>query len=201
MDPGNRKESGTTETQCASKRETCHWIRSGRRAEFPDLPALSGDKSAAFGGLSARRLALVLPGRGSAIEDYSGALMVKFRAVTEADRNVLAEWISRDSGHAGKVVPDFFMDGSDVASVYVIEDEKGPVMAVRAEADRDTMRLHIQFCNSPRRSLNSLQEGYPVVRNDAKNRGFKTMTFSSCSPALIRFLAGMGFEAEVRTEL
>jgi hypothetical protein len=127
--------------------------------------------------------------------------MVKFRAVTEDDRHMLSEWIASDKGHAGKVGPDFWMDGSALASVYVIEDEKGPVMAVRSEADRDTMRLHIQFCNSPRRSLNSLQEGYPVVRADAKNRGFRCMTFSSCSPALIRFLSGMGFEAEVRTEI
>jgi hypothetical protein len=121
--------------------------------------------------------------------------MVKFRAVKEEDREEIVKWME------GRGSPEPFLCGNELASVYAIDDEKGTVMYVRTEANDCAMRIHIQFCLSARRSFNSLKEGFPVVRADAKNRGFREIVFDSVSPALIRHMIGMGFRAEMKVDI
>lgn len=128
-------------------------------------------------------------------------LVVKFRAVTEDDRRQITEWIINDPAHAGIVSPDSLMDGNGTASVYALEDDRGTVMYVRQEPERERMRIHIQFGPSARRSLNALKAGYPIVKADAKNRGFKEIVFDSLSPALIRSVVDLGFTIECKAVL
>lgn len=127
-------------------------------------------------------------------------MSVTFRAVTENDRTQVESWIASDPAHRN-VSADLLLDGNGSASVYAIEDDKGTVMYVRQETEGSCVRLHAQFCTSSKRSFNSLKEAYPVVKADAKARGFTGIIFDSVSPALVRCMMDLGFKAECRAEL
>jgi hypothetical protein len=127
--------------------------------------------------------------------------VIKFRAVNEGDRHALTEWIVNDPGHAGRISPDFFLDGNGVASVVGVEDAKGPVIFIRSEVEGETIRLHMQFSPQKKRVIQALREGFSFVKADAKKRGFKRLTFDSLSPALVRCVMEMGFKAECFMEI
>jgi len=87
-------------------------------------------------------------------------------------------------------------------SCYAVEDELGPLIFVRQETSGEDTVLHLQFANCGRKKIfNALREGYPLVAEDARQRGFKRVRFTSQSPALIRTMLEMGFHAELIAEL
>lgn len=97
---------------------------------------------------------------------------------------------------------DFFLIPGKFHSLYAVEDDQGTVMYVRQEGQAHKMRVHIQFGGNSRRVLDALREGLPMVMQDAKGRGFKSLVFDSQSPALTRFMVSeFKFMAELEMAL
>lgn len=106
-----------------------------------------------------------------------------------------------DEAHKG-MDAGFWEATSHGISCYCVEDEQGPLIYVRQENLGETTRLHLQFANCSRKKIfNALKEGYPLVAADARERGFKRVSFDSTSPALIRTMLEMGFRAEMVADL
>lgn len=132
--------------------------------------------------------------------------MIKFRATTSEDKPTIGTWIANDPWHRDKIDASFFADGEGKASCYCIEDDEGAAMFVRQEAEGEATRLHVQFpvdsAETRQRVAAALQEAYPIVAQDAKIRGFKSVVFDSESSALIRYMVEhFGFVAELRASL
>lgn len=127
--------------------------------------------------------------------------MVKFRTVKEEDRAEIDAWIASDPGHVGKMTADFFIRIPLTSIACVLEDDKGPAMYVRFDDEGRSTRAHIQFAPDRRRIVRALEEGYPAVAQTMKARGFHAIIFDSCSPALMKWMAGFGFTFEGRAAL
>jgi hypothetical protein len=129
--------------------------------------------------------------------------MITFRRSVPEDRERIERWIELDERHNG-MPADFWLQTIEGAvSCYMVEDENGPIIAVRQEVTtEETTTLHLQFANCGRKKIvRALAEGYPLVAEDARQRGFKRIFFRSLSPALVRTMMGMGFRAELIAEL
>lgn len=127
--------------------------------------------------------------------------MISFRRTVPEDLLTIAEWIARDKGHAGMDASFFTQTGPGV-SCFTIEDEIGPAIFVRQEVAGTTVRLHTQFPISRKRVAKALEQAYPLVANDARARGYRTIRFESRSLALIRFMLGkFNFKADLISEL
>lgn len=124
--------------------------------------------------------------------------MAKFRPVKETDRSEIQAWIDADPGHAGRMTADFFIVPGKFHSLYAVGDEDGTVMYIRQESDGPLRcRAHIQFGPDKRRIMNVFREGFPLVMEDAKKRGFVSLVFDSTSPALVKWMmCEFGFSAE-----
>lgn len=127
--------------------------------------------------------------------------MISFRKTVPEDLPTIADWIAQDKGHAG-MEPTFFTTPAEGASCYTIEDEQGPCIFVRQEVAGTSTRLHTQFPISRKRVAKALREAYPLVANDAKERGYRTIKFESKSLALIRFMfQNFDFRADLIADL
>ena len=127
--------------------------------------------------------------------------MISFRRTEPGDLLRITDWIAQDEPHADMDASFFTADGP-LVSCYTIEDETGPVIFVRQEGCGEYTRLHTQFPQDRKRVVKALEEAYPLVAEDAKQRGFKTLRFESGSIALIRFmLQHFGFRADLIAEL
>jgi hypothetical protein len=128
--------------------------------------------------------------------------MVKFRKVTDADKPEVQAWIDADASHRGKIEPEFYLTQGKHHAVYAVGDEEGTVMYVRHEAEGSKIRMHIQFCTDRRRIMKAMREGFPLIKNDAKTRGFTGIVFYTHSPALVKFVVGeLGFRADCEAVL
>jgi hypothetical protein len=114
--------------------------------------------------------------------------MAKFRAVKEADRSEIETWIEADPGHAGRMTADFFLIPGKDHSLYAVGDEEGTVMYIRCNSEASKMRAHIQFGPDKKRIKEVFRSGWPVVMDDARQRGFKSIVFDSCSPTLVKWM-------------
>jgi hypothetical protein len=114
----------------------------------------------------------------------------------------IRRWIELDPAHKGMDV-HFWATTQEGVSCYMVEDENGPIIAVRQEATTpEVTTMHLQFANCGRQKIvRALKEGYPLVAEDARQRGFKRVRFESHSPALIRTMMEMGFHAELIAKL
>ena len=117
----------------------------------------------------------------------------------------LSEWIARDKPHRDRCIPaQFFIDAAKGSSCYTIQDNDGPVIFVRQEVVGTMTRLHTQFPSGfgmRKRVANALAEAHPLVREDAKERGFKSIRFETESLALIRFMWKFDFRADLIQDL
>jgi hypothetical protein len=118
--------------------------------------------------------------------------LIKFRPTSEQDKELIADWIERDPDHRGRCSADFWLPGDPDIEQYVVEDEEGPVMFVRAEK---LMRLHVQFSPNRIRVAPAIDEFTPWISNEAKKRGYKQLIFESVFKPLIRFLGKRGFRS------
>lgn len=118
---------------------------------------------------------------------------VVFREVTEEDRKQVTEWIAADASHHGIVDPDFYLHGNSNSSVYALGDGEGTAFYVRQEAHGEMVRMFIQFGPDKRRILEVFEQAYPIVKQDAQLRGFKSILFSTCSPTMVRWMTRFGF--------
>jgi hypothetical protein len=127
--------------------------------------------------------------------------LIHFRRTVADDLLTISGWIQADPGHLNDDV-NFWLNTGPGVSCYALGDETGVVMFVRQETEGANSRLHVQFAPFDRkRIVRVLREGYPLVAQDAKDRGFHRIVFSSESPALIRTMLEMGFKAELAAEL
>jgi hypothetical protein len=124
--------------------------------------------------------------------------MAKFRAVKEEDRSEIETWIAADPGHAGKMTADFFLEAGKTHSLYAVGDEEGTAMYIRCELSGPyRMRAHIQFGPDKKRIMKCFRDGWPLVMDDAKKRGFKSVLFDSTSPTLVKWMMSeFKFKAE-----
>lgn len=130
------------------------------------------------------------------------SLLVKFRAVSEADRLEIDKWIEADDSHRGQITADKFLVAGRTWALYAVGDEQGAVMYVRQESEGSKTRMHIQFSPDRRRAIAVMREGFPYVAADAKKRGFKAVVFYSHSPALVKFvISNLGFRADCEAQL
>jgi hypothetical protein len=127
--------------------------------------------------------------------------MISFRRTVPEDLLAIERAVELDKAHRG-MDANFWTATAKGISCYVVEDEQGPLIFVRQEALVETTVLHLQFVNCSRKKIfSALREGYPLVAEDARQRGFKFVRFESQSPALIRTMMDLGFRAELVAEL
>ena len=127
--------------------------------------------------------------------------MIRFRRTVPEDMLTIGIWISRDEEHEG-IDPVFFATTIPGVSCYAVQADGQDVMFVRQEVDGETVVLHIQFSPFDRRRIvNALREGYLLMANDARQRGFKRVRFESKSKALVRTMLDLGFRAELIADL
>lgn len=119
--------------------------------------------------------------------------MLKYRPVTEDDREKLVEWIAADADHCEKCDPDFWLKPEEGVRLFAVQDEQDDVFFVRAE---NVMRLHIQFCSvSERKRLaKAIDEFTPMIAEGARQQKYKQLIFESIFKPLIRFLSKRGFK-------
>ena len=127
--------------------------------------------------------------------------MIYFRKTEPEDILLIAEWIAVDEKHKD-ISPDFFTFEGPFVSCYVVSDEEGPVIFVRQEASSQDTRLHTQFSPDTKRVAKALEEAYPLVTEDARQRGFRSVRFETTSIALVRFMfQHFKAQADLITEL
>ena len=127
--------------------------------------------------------------------------MIKFRPNKPEDILKITDWIAQDSYHR-HIEPGFFTEVAPGVSCYVVEDEEGPVMFVRQEAEPPyNMRLHVQFPPGRRRVAAAIGAAYPLWASDAKERGFRQIHFELESSALIKLMLRFGYRAEMVADL
>lgn len=122
--------------------------------------------------------------------------MVTSRQITETDRPSLAQALDRDIFHQGTKVDAFYEKGT-MTNVY--EDEQGPVLVLRASR---SLRIDMMFFDNDARLRNKavMLEGFQALLHGARQAGFKEITTSTNSPALLKFATlkeedgGFGFE-------
>lgn len=115
--------------------------------------------------------------------------MLKYRPVTEQDREKLAEWIKSDSDHAGKCDPDFWIKPDDGVKLFAVQDEQGDVFFARVE---NIQRWHLQFCPDTARNKEAIPECLSEIAANSKN-SYRQIIFESVFKPLTRFLKKHGF--------
>jgi hypothetical protein len=127
--------------------------------------------------------------------------VIRFRRSGLNDLPLISEWIAADPPHAN-IKPEFFTEDVRNVSCYAIEDDAGVTMFVRQEACGQDVRLHTQFSPDAKRVAKALEEAYPLVAEDARERGFRSIRFESGSIALVRFMfKRFDFRADLMADL
>lgn len=110
----------------------------------------------------------------------------------------LAEWIRADPFHQGSNCEEWATQEDNLIVACWVYDDKGPVMFLRADAEGDKVRLHIQFAPavdvSQMRQVKAILNGWPRFLDTVTVPGVKGIVFQSISPSLIKFMKRMGFE-------
>jgi hypothetical protein len=122
--------------------------------------------------------------------------MVTSRQITKADRPAIADALSKDIFHQGTKVNAFYEKGT-LTNVY--EDEQGPVFLLRGSR---SLRIDMMFFDNGDRERNkaTMLAGFQALVAGARAAGFKEITTSTNSPALLQFAllkekdGGFGFE-------
>lgn len=113
--------------------------------------------------------------------------MIEFRKTLPEDILLITEWLALDEKHK-HIPPSFFTEEGPFISCYALEDAEGVVIFVRQESLGQDMRLHTQFSPDTKRVAKALEQAYPLVLEDARQRGFRSVRFETTSIALVRFM-------------
>jgi hypothetical protein len=116
---------------------------------------------------------------------------MKFTESTEADIEQLTEWIQNDPYHKDCMNPNWWLTGQGLLS-FCAQDEEGPTMYIRTDADGNLLRFHSQFAPetvvSKIRVAKSIIQGIPMLEVFAKSKGLIGLVYISISPTLISFM-------------
>ena len=115
--------------------------------------------------------------------------MLKYRPVSEQDREALTKLIAQDSDHAGKCEPDFWLKPEDGVKLFAVQDEQGDLFYARVE---NIQRWHIQFCPDTERNKAAIPACLAEIAANSK-KGYRQIIFESVYKPLTRFLKKHGF--------
>lgn len=122
---------------------------------------------------------------------------MKFSPTIIDDIPQIEKWIELDPDHQNRMSADWWLTGNDCLLAFCVEDEIGPVMYVRLDAEGNLARLHTQFGPpsdiSKERVVNVLTSGFPVMAKEIASQGYKGIIFESVSRRLIRFMSKLNF--------
>ena len=127
--------------------------------------------------------------------------MILFRRTEPSDLLMLSDWIVNDPFHREKLTPEFFLETKEGVSCYTIEDEHGPVAFMREEVEGEDVRLHAQFPAGRRRLMAAIDEGFPIILAEAREKGFRRIRFELENAALIKAMLRFGFRADLISDL
>ena len=127
---------------------------------------------------------------------------MKLTPTTAEDIPQIQEWVAADPWHKDD------LKWSDAAGMltgngllaFCLQDDAGPLVFVRLDADGEMVRIVMQFGPvsevSKRRLVVGLARiGVPAMIAFARDRGFKGLIFESVNESLIGFGNRLGFKA------
>lgn len=128
--------------------------------------------------------------------------MIRLLPTTENDLEQIREWVAADPWHKNKESwkgPEGLLTGNGLLS-FCLQDEKGPLVYVRLDAEKDLIRIAMQFALesevSKRRLVVGLAKmGIPAMIEFAKQNSYKGLVFESINQALIGFGDRFGFRS------
>jgi hypothetical protein len=122
------------------------------------------------------------------------------RPTRKGDLDLAWLWTMRDTDHAGRVEPEFWLEQNAATDTYLLSDPLGPVFFFRidrfpkgsSEAGEPAAQLHIQFfpaqsMDGKMRIAEALAEGFRWLLPMLRLSGVKETFFDSASPRLIAF--------------
>ena len=116
--------------------------------------------------------------------------------ITDLDQ--IREWIAEDVDHQNRMSADWWLTGQDCLAAFCVNDDKGPTMYIRLDAEGDLARIHIQFGPesevSRMRTAKSLLRIFPCITTLMQNQHFKGIVFKSTNVKLIKFFDRLGFK-------
>jgi hypothetical protein len=119
------------------------------------------------------------------------------RSATRADLPLAVSWTAADPDHAGRVDPEFWVEGNPGQESYLLSDQIGPLfffkMCLYEKPDAERLvEAHIQF--APRRSpedilrtREGLEKGFSWLEMVLRSRGIAELFFHSKERTLIAF--------------
>lgn len=122
--------------------------------------------------------------------------MVTSRHITEDDKASIQQALANDQFHRSTSADAFYDEGT-LSNIY--EDEDGPILLLRGSR---SLRIDMMFFDNSAKVRNreAMLAGFQKLVDGAKAAGFKEITTSTNSPALLKFATmkiedgGFGFE-------
>lgn len=117
---------------------------------------------------------------------------VEFKNITEKDLPRIEDWIDHDFFHFQKMAADWWIGGADCVLSCRVDDHEGPVMYMKADKEKELVRLHVQFAPesvvSKRRVIHAILDGFPRFVWVMKTFPIKGIIFESVNDLLISFM-------------
>lgn len=113
------------------------------------------------------------------------------RLLNENDRPLVEEWVAGEPTHGNNTFAWYSEPG---ARTVVVEDEAGPVIVAKFTP---ILQMDTDFLPAaePKRVAKAILEGLLEMEKQAKDQGFKQISFESESPKLIEFCRKLGYRA------
>jgi hypothetical protein len=122
-----------------------------------------------------------------------------FEPTTVEDVSRIKSWIALDEFHHEQDAL-FYLGGTNTIVAVRLMDADGVVLYLRADAEGQAVRLHVQFGPveqvSKLRTARALLKAVPAFADAVK----KSLVTESVSPSLIKFLERVGFRAVEGTD-
>jgi len=123
---------------------------------------------------------------------------ISLNSSTQDDLPIISQWSKADIDPAHRTVPpEWWLTGNDCLLCFNVWDDQGIVFYARLEADRELVRVHIQFAPeevvSRSRVAKALINSFPSAVIVGKQNGLKGIVFESKNPILAVFMTNLGF--------
>jgi hypothetical protein len=92
--------------------------------------------------------------------------------------------IQEEPFHREWLKPEFFYHPSGMS--MIVSDDQGFVCVLRMQPRQETLYLFLQFIShDPKRNTQTIVQGFPVVKENARKSGFKEIQMDSVSRPLV----------------
>lgn len=124
--------------------------------------------------------------------------MITFNPSTEQDITQIKLWAFQDIDPDHQEFPaEWWLTGTDSIVAFRLDDSTGAICYVRMNDEAPFARLNTQFAPesevSKKRLITGLLEGFPILAELMRQKGFKGIVFESTSRSLIKFMSSFGF--------